>query len=327
MKTIINPDLYHGQKKSDEFFEGWYFKIVDRNNKYKLAFIPGIAFDKKHNFSHSFIQIVDGYNIDYNYLFFHEDDFKFNNKNFKISIGINEFSLNNLKLNLTYLNKTTNKSKSIKGNLRFINTQKWPDNILNPGSMGFYNYLSFMECYSQVCLVNGSIEGAINIDGENVDFTGGSVYIEKNWGKSFPKSWIWIQSNNFKERDVSVTCSVGKVPFLVTNFTGFLIGVSIKNKFYKFTTMNLSKIKIKQSKNDVCLTAYNHKYTLTLKTISHKDKFVLCMGPKNGHMTPLLNETINGTVHMILKDRKNNVIIYDGLGQSTGIEYGGENLF
>lgn len=325
MKTIINPDLYHGKNKDDNFFEGWYFKIVDKNNKYKFAFIPGVAFDKKHNTSHSFIQIVDGYNVDYNYLSFNANKFKFNNNNFKISVDNNTFSLKNIKLNLSYLNKSNNTYKSIKGNLDFVNTKKWDDNILNPGSMGFYNYFSFMECYSQVCLVNGGIKGSLLIDSKNIDFTGGSIYIEKNWGKSFPTSWIWIQSNNFKEKDVSVTCSLGKVPFLVTKFTGFLIGVTVKDKFYKFTTMNLSKVKIKKYKNDISLIAYNNKYKLTLKTYSNNDEFVLCMGPKNGNMIPLVNETINGKVHMILKDIKNNKIIYDGVGFSTGIEYGGEN--
>ena len=49
MKPIINPDLYHGMKKDNKFFEGWYFKIVDKDNKYKFAFIPGIDLDKKLN--------------------------------------------------------------------------------------------------------------------------------------------------------------------------------------------------------------------------------------------------------------------------------------
>ena len=207
-------------------------------------------------------------------------------------------------MNLEYINKSNNTSRSIKGILRFTNTQKWPDNLINPGSMGFYNYISFMECYSQVYLVNSSIKVSLIIDGKNIDFTGGSIYVEKNWGKSFPTSWIWIQINNFREKSTSVTCSLGKFPFLITNFTGFLIGVTIKNKFYKFTTMNLSKIQIKKYNNDICLTTYNKKYILLLKTYSKKDNFVLCIGPKDAHMVPLVNETINGRVHMILKDKK-----------------------
>ena len=36
-----------------------------------------------------------------------------------------------------------------------------------------------MECYSQVYLVNSSIKGSLLIDGKNIDFTGGSIYVEK----------------------------------------------------------------------------------------------------------------------------------------------------
>lgn len=45
--------------------------------------------------------------------------------------------------------------------------------MINPGSMGFYNYLKFMECYSQVCALDGDIIGALEIDNKVVDFTGG----------------------------------------------------------------------------------------------------------------------------------------------------------
>lgn len=152
-------------KKDNKFFEWWYFKIVDKYNKYKFAFIPGIALDKKSKSSYCFIQIVDGYNLEYNYLYFNVSKFKFNNTNFNINITSNIFSLNHFGLNLEYINKSNNTSRSIKGILIFTNTQKWPDNLINPGSMGLYNCISFMEFYNQVCLVNGSVKGSLLIDG------------------------------------------------------------------------------------------------------------------------------------------------------------------
>ena len=36
----INPDLYHGHDQYTNFFEGWYFKIVDATATYALALIP-----------------------------------------------------------------------------------------------------------------------------------------------------------------------------------------------------------------------------------------------------------------------------------------------
>ncbi|MEG1311807.1 MAG: tocopherol cyclase family protein [Romboutsia sp.] len=318
MKNIINPDLYHGLGKKKNFFEGWYFKIVDKNNLYKFAFIPGISFGQHKSEAHSFLQIINGFDNEYKYLRFNENDFKFNNKNFKIGIKSNVFSLDKINLNLKYKNKT------IRGNLSFKNTIRWKDNLINPGSMGFYNYLSFMECYSQVCILNGDIIGKLEINGEIIDFTGGKVYIEKNWGKSFPKSWVWIQSNNFKNPTISITCSLATIPFPIKDFRGFLIGVTIGDNFYNFTTINKSNLILKNIGQDIELIAYNKNFKLTLNTYTNRNNFVLCMGPKNGNMIPLVKETLSAKVHMTLEDTKESKIIYQGVGHSTGVEYGGE---
>lgn len=318
MKSLINPDLYHGIGKNSNFFEGWYFKIVDKDNLYKFAFIPGIYFGQKKSENHSFIQIIDSSSNEYKYIRFNENAFKFNNKNFKIGIRSNIFSLDKINLDLKY------KNKAIKGSLSFKNTIRWKGNLLNPGSMGFYNYLSFMECYSQVCILNGDIIGKLQINGDLVDFTGGKVYIEKNWGKSFPRSWVWIQSNSFKNPTVSVTCSLATIPFPIRNFRGFLIGVTIDNEFYKFTTINKSKLTLKSIGQDIELIATNKNLKLTLNTYTNRDNFVLCMGPKNGNMVPLVEETLSAKVYMTLEDTKEGRLIYKGVGHNCGIEYGGK---
>ena len=36
MKEIFNPNLYHGKHKSKNFFEGWYYKIVDKKAYTKI---------------------------------------------------------------------------------------------------------------------------------------------------------------------------------------------------------------------------------------------------------------------------------------------------
>ena len=327
MKTILNPDLFHGNKKKLNFFEGWYFKIVDKKGLYKLAIIPGIALGNKDLDHHSFIQVVDCKNIKYNYIKFKKSDFSYDNTQgiFNVSILSNEFSLSHMNLNLVYID--SNKKYTIKGSLEFTDIFKWNGSILNPGSMGFYNYLNFMECYAQVCALDGNIIGSLNINGEEIDFTGGSVYIEKNWGSSFPRSWVWIQSNDFDTPDVSITCSLATIPFPVRDFKGFLIGLRIKDKFYKFTTINRSKLTIKQINNDMNLVITNKNYKLTLHAHSNIDDFVLCYGPKNGHMVPMVKETLCANVDVILEDTKNNTIIFNETGRNTGVEYGGSKMF
>lgn len=320
MSTFINPDLYHGKYKKKNFFEGWYFKIVDKNNENQFAFIPGIAKGNKEKHNHSFVQILNSKISTYTYCRFSEDSFHYNNDNFNIKIDKNIFALNYFKLDISH------KGTSIKGKLKFLNTIKWPDSNLNPGSMGFYNYLWFMECYAQVCVLDGDIYGSLSVNDNLIDFTGGKVYIEKNWGSSFPKSWIWIQCNSFNDKRATVTCSLATIPFPLKDFRGFLIGVTVDDHFYSFTTINGSKLNINQCGTDVEINVHNKEFSLTLKTFSYNDKYMLCKGPVNGKMIPLVNETLCGNLSMVLENTKTNYTIYKGIGKSTGIEYGGESL-
>lgn len=193
--------------------------------------------------------------------------------------------------------------------------------------MGFYNYFNFMQCYSQVCAVDMDLNGSLCINGKTINFSGGKGYIEKNWGKAFPYSWIWIQSNCFSTKSAALTCSIGHVPFFTGSFKGFLIGLYIDSNFYTFSTINRSKLHIEIKSSDVIITVVNSKYKLTLTTRHDKTKFMLLYGPRDGKMIPLVNENLLGEVDLVLKDRINNNIIFSDTGVCTGIEYGGEQKY
>lgn len=320
-KTILNPDLYHGKHKKTNFFEGWYFKIADKSGKNVLALIPGISKAKDPIHHHSFIQILDGMDKTYNYVKGSESDFHYSEDAFDIDVFGNKFSENSIDIDIA------RKEKSVKGKLEFKNIKKWPDTLLNPGSMGYYNYLKFMECYSQVTVMDGDITGSLVVDEKQIDFDEGKIYIEKNWGKEFPRSWIWVQSNSFEDKSVAFTCSIGRVPLGPISFSGFLVGIYVKNDFYEFTTINRAKVQIKRNDEDVELVFSRKNYRLSVKTKSKKEDFLLCKGPREGKMVPLVNEALTGDVALELVDTASNKIIYKGTGKATGIEYGGELMF
>lgn len=316
LKEILNPDLYHGSKKKRNFFEGWYFKICDKEDREVFALIPGIALGEEDHQHHSFIQVLDGDMAEYDYIRYEKEEFQAEEDEFRVTVGGNEFSLDGINLNLNH------DGCNLKGKLSFKNILKWEGNALNPGSMGIYNYFKCMECYSQVCVLQGDIRGELEIDREMVDFTGGKVYIEKNWGMSFPEWWIWVQSNSFME-DASITCSVGQVPFKGFSFKGFLVNFVLEGKEYRFTTMNRSRFTFKKVGDDMELEFWRKNLKLKLKTYTDKQKFMLCMAPVNGKMVPLVRETLKGRVHVKLIDTKKEEVIFEGDGINTGVEYGG----
>ena len=100
-KNIINPDLYHGNNKKSNFFEGWYFKLVDKNMNNVISLIPGIYLGKTKENSHSFIQILQGNKAIYSYKKFAKDEFKSkSNSELTISVANNSFSLKEISLNI-----------------------------------------------------------------------------------------------------------------------------------------------------------------------------------------------------------------------------------
>jgi len=318
-KSIIDPDLYHGNNKISSFFEGWYFKLVDKNMNNVLSLIPGIYLGKSSLNSHSFIQILQGNKASYSYKKFTKDEFvsKSNNE-FKINIATNSFSLKEISLNIN------DGIDNITGCISFKNLLKWPDSLTIPGSMGYYNFIPFMQCYSQVSVMDMDLCGRLNINGEEVDFSGGRGYVEKNWGSAFPYSWTWVQCNSFKNKKASISCSIGHIPFMLTSFRGFLIGLFIDDKFYKFTTINKSTLTIVQNALDVIITTENKKYKLIIETKTDKKGFMLCMGPRGNKMIPLVDENLKGEVKVTLIDKLIFKTIFCENGLCCGIEYGGD---
>lgn len=318
-KRILDPDIYHGYKKRNNFFEGWYFKLTTRDNKKSFGFIPGIIKCKDNTNSHSFIQFLDGNKAKFEYIRYNEEDFYAEKNKFKVTIEDNKFSLEGMSISIKKQGLT------IQGCLRFNNVIKWPDSMVNPGSMGFYNCLSFMQCYSQVCAIDMSIQGEININGERIDFTEGKAYVEKNWGRDFPYSYLWVQCNCFQGGEGALSCSIGHIPMPkpLRSFTGFLIGFWYKDVFYKFSTINISKITIDSNSKDINIKVNNGKYILEFKTATDKYTYMDLLAPRENRMIPIASETIVGRCDVMLKEIKSQKIIFKDSSCCAGVEFSG----
>lgn len=318
LKQMLNPDLYHGRHPWN-IFEGWYFKVTDSDGN-TFSFIPGITGGRRKKDAHSFIQVLNGPQTKYHYHRFPTSNFTAEQDPFSISIDKNYFSLEALKLDIT------SKDQHIKGTLNFTQISKWQDSKYSPGSMGIFNFIPFMQCYSQVCAMGLQVEGELLIDNKCYSFSSGRGYVEKNWGRAFPYSWIWLQSNSFSNPTVALSCSIGKVPLLFGSFRGFLVGLWHNNNFISFTTMKGSKAKINPLGRDVLLEFENDKYKLYIKSEADTKDFILCRGPRDGKMVPLVEECLKGKLYIHLLELSSGRILLEDVGRSAGIEYGGDMM-
>lgn len=316
-RQMLNPDLYHGRLPWNKF-EGWYFKISF--DEYSYAFIPGIFHGDSKTGPHSFIQVLDGYSNTYDYITFHAQEFKANTGILELELGQNHFSLSQIML------KLDSREGLIEADLNLSGLLKWKSRNSSSRSMGFYNFIPFMECYSQVCAMDMHVSGRMSINGKNHVIPNGRGYIEKNWGSQFPISWIWVQCNDFSTPKVSLSASIGHIPFFLGSFKGFLIGVGIEDRFLEFTSMNGSKLTVLQAGHDKAAYACNRNYRLELHTKTEKDRFMLCKAPKDGKMIPLAKETLNAAVYLKITDLQKDEVIIEDTGVNAGIEYGGDQF-
>lgn len=227
IQTTLNPEWYHGHEQKPPFFEGWYFKLIDAATQQRYAIIPGVFLSGE---PHAFVQVLNGRTAAAHYYRFPLDDFWAARDRFEIHIGPNRFRSEQIQLQLTG-------ERSFQGTLRFSQLTPWPESWRAPGIMGWYAWVPTMECYHGVVSLDHIIHGALTIDGETVDFSGGRGYTEKDWGKSFPSAWIWMQSNHFNAAPgTSLTASIAMIPWRGAAFRGFIIGLWHEGKLYRFAT-------------------------------------------------------------------------------------------
>lgn len=314
LKLINNPELFQGRKKQNEYFEGWYFKHTNKKGD-TISFIPGISLNKGDE--HCFIQIiysqgckVDNFLKTY-YIRYKITEFKYQDEPFGVQIANNTFSLEGCNINID------KSDLNLKADLKYKDKITIKKNLISPNIMGAFGYIPFMECFHGVLSMDHKVDGKIKINDIELDFKNSKGYIEKDWGSSFPKDYVWIQGNDFEEEKTSIFVSVAKIPFLSKSFTGHICNFIHKGIEYRFATYNLSKIiKINQEKEEIEIIFLSKGHTLKIKgemCISGE-----LLAPQKGRMDNIIKEGLGGKVWISLSNSKN--VIFEGKSNLAGVE-------
>jgi len=311
IKSIFNPEQFQGWGKTRRYFEGWYFKVIDPTEKFAFAIIPGMAMDENGK-KQAFIQVLDGKKKTAEYHKFEFEEFIPAPGVFKVNIRDNFFSETELTLNFP----------GLKGKLQFNGNVKWPNSWNSPGIMGPYTFAPFMECYHGIVSMDHEISGELLIGDEAVSFNKGRGYIEKDWGRSFPSAYFWLQSNHFSQSGISLKASVAKIPWVTGSFTGFIAGLWLHDKLYQFTTYNGTKLeKSYADAGKVELQMTNKQFRLHI--LAQRDHATSLASPIQGFMDGRIEESMTSKVDAQLYDLRTNRIIFEDTGRNAGLEVAG----
>ncbi len=315
-RTVLHPERYHGHRRQPPFFEGWYFKLIDAAEQRRYAVIPGIFLSHDPDKHHAFVQVLDGQTGGSAYFTFPPEQFKAAEDDFDVRVGPNHFRADRLSLALE------GTELALRGDLQFDGLCPWPVTLTAPGIMGWYGWLTFMECYHGVVSLDHTIRGSLTLDGTVMDFSGGRGYIEKDWGQSFPAGWVWMQTNHFGHVGTCLTASIAVIPFIGRKFPGFIIGVWHDRRLYRFAKYTGAQVeKLAVADDHVEWVVRDARFRLEL--FARRGDGGLLRGPSRAEMHKRVMETLQAAVEMRLTALSGDVIFH-GTGRSAGLEVHGD---
>ncbi len=312
IKSIMNPAIYHGHGKTAPFFEGWYYKLIAADESEKYAIIPGVFLGKD---GYAFIQVLNGSTSETNFIKYPLDAFSADEDNFKVHIADNIFQLDSIQLDIDRPNFRLN------GELSFSNVTGWPISVASPGVMGWYAWVPRMECYHGVLGFDHEIKGCLQTGNKKIDFTGGRGYIEKDWGTAFPEGYVWMQTNHFQHTKISLTASIAIIPWLGSAFRGFIVGLWVDGKLYRFATYTGAKTdRLEITDSEVIWQMSDPDYRLEI--IARRGTTGDLKGPTRQDMGMRVAESLKAAVYTKLESSTGQVI-FEGTGQHAGLEVSG----
>ncbi len=307
LKHVYRPELFQSEKAlrllraggaqaARGAFEGWFFKVAAGDRAW--AFIPGISI--AGGGSHAFVQANGPGGSRYER--YPVEAFAWTDRPFAVAVAGSRFSLEAVKVALP----------GFAADLRLSSLVGWPSTPLSPGSMGRYGFVRFMECYHGIIALDGIADG--EIDGRPL--RGGRFYLEKDWGRSFPRAWVWMQTNSFGEA-ASLTCSLATVPLRGRVFAGFIIGLLAGGRLHRFATYNGAAVAgLRIEEGSVALEV--RRRTLRLLIEAKPAPGAELASPIEGAMEGRIKESLAATVAVRLE--ADGRTLFAGSGGNAGLE-------
>ncbi|MGC9348149.1 MAG: tocopherol cyclase family protein [Anaerolineae bacterium] len=312
-----HPEGYQGRGMAPPYFEGWYFKLVDRGETHRYTFIPGVSLGASDGGPHSFVQVLDGATGETSYRRYPVAAFTAAEDRLDVRVGPNRFTADGVQLDLVH------NEVLIQGAVHFGDIRPWPVTFVSPGIMGWYAWVPRMECYHGVLSLDHRLQGNLTIGGEEVDFGGGRGYIEKDWGQAFPSGWVWTQTNHFSRPGTCLTASIAMIPWIGSDFPGFIVGLLRGRTLLRFATYTGAKTRhLELTEHGVIWLIEDAVYRLEIR--ARRGPAGALRGPSKVDMGRPVPETLSATVDVTLKSRHDGTTIFQDTGHHAGLEIVGQ---
>jgi len=263
---------YHGEKKRGPYFEGWYLRHQTSQGD-GIALIPAVHIDCRGRRSAS-LQVIAGPKTWW--LEYPDTAFRATEKRFQIELGQSRFSREGAEL------RVEREGLSLHGALGY-----GPFTPLKSDIMGPFCFLGDMECTHGVISMGHSLEGALVLNGEPMDFSGGTGYVETDRGRSFPRAYLWAQCTWREPKWGSLLLSIATIPLAMGHFTGCICAVLYDGREYRLATYRGAKV---EQWGDTGAVIRQGRYRLAVELLEGKGHPL--RAPVSGSMGRVIRESL-----------------------------------
>lgn len=294
--------FFHGAKRSGPYFEGWYLKHQSKSGK-SLALIPAFHIDSAGRPSAS-LQIISGdrsWWLEYPKAQFHAFEHQF-----QVWLGRSHFGRQGIEVNIGQ------DGLLLQGTLRY-----GPFTPLQSDIMGPFRFFAGMQCSHGVISMGHLLEGALELNGEMIDFKDGTGYIEMDRGRSFPDTYLWTQCAWSGPKGGSLMLAAATILLPMGSFTGCICAICYGGKEYRLATYRGAKI---ETWSPLGASIRQGKYRLTAELLEDHSRPL--RAPVDGSMKRAIHESLHATVEYCFWSGEN--LLFRHRDQYASFEYSGQ---
>jgi tocopherol cyclase len=193
---------------------------------------------------------------------------------------------------------------------------------LQQATAGWLSFLPIFEPGWQILMAHGLATGWIEWQGKRYEFKNVPAYSEKNWGRSFPQKWFWVNCNSFDESvGLALTAGGGRRKVLWTTEEVAMIGIHYRDRFYEFVPWNSQIDWQIKPWGEWRMQAINRDFQVEL--IGTTDCFgTMVRTPTEEGLVLCCRDTLKGQLSIDLRTRQGDRII-TATSNVAGLEVGG----
>lgn len=269
---MIIVGLFHSTDQTGPYFEGWYFKHQNPQGQ-TLALIPAFHIDTGGRRTAS-LQVISRDRAWW--LEYPETQLQVSRPPLQVRIGQSGFGCQGLDLHIQ------RDGLSLHGALRY-----GPFTALQSDIMGPFRFFAGMQCSHGVISMGHPLEGALELNGERLDFSRGIGYIETDRGRSFPSAYLWTQCLWDGPERGSLMLAIATIPLPVGGFTGCICSVLTGGREYRLATYRGARIEAWSSSG---AAIHQGKFRLEAELLSERRQPL--RAPVEGRMERTIHESL-----------------------------------